>query len=184
ELGLKDVVLVGVSLGAWIAAELAVKNAQRLSALVLVSAVGAKFGERESSDILDVFTQPRARLEELYFHDERHARKDASALSDEELETIARNNESAAHFTWMPYMHNPKLRSRLHRIRIPSLVVWGAGDRIAPPDYGQKFAAAIPGARFEKLEAAGHFPHIEQPDALAARVLEFSGVRRTAGATP
>jgi pimeloyl-ACP methyl ester carboxylesterase len=70
-------------------------------------------------------------------------------------------------------MHDPKLRGRLHRIRIPTLVLWGAADRVASPDYGRALAAAIPGAQFETIEGAGHFPHLEQPGALARRIVDF-----------
>jgi len=47
ELGLRDLVVVGASFGGWIAAEIASKTCERLSRLVLIGAVGAKFGARE-----------------------------------------------------------------------------------------------------------------------------------------
>ena len=59
-------------------------------------------------------------------------------------------------------MHNPRLRRWLHRIDVPTLLVWGASDEIVTVDYGRKFAAEIPRARLEVVEQAGHFPHIEQ----------------------
>ena len=73
-------------------------------------------------------------------------------------------------------MHNPKLKGRLHRIRIPTLFLWGASDRIliAKPT-GAPIAPPIPGARFEPIERAGHFPHLEQPEEFARRVLAFVG---------
>ena len=63
-----------------------------------------------------------------------------------------------ARYGWSPYMHDPKLKGRLHRIRVPTLVLWGAADRIAPPDYGRAYAAAIPGARFDACRARRPFP--------------------------
>jgi pimeloyl-ACP methyl ester carboxylesterase len=70
-------------------------------------------------------------------------------------------------------MHDPKLARRLARIDIPTLVLWGTHDRITSADYGRAFCAAIPGAKFAPIERAGHFPHVEQPQLFADRVLEF-----------
>jgi pimeloyl-ACP methyl ester carboxylesterase len=57
---------------------------------------------------------------------------------------------------------------------VPTLVLWGAADRIAPPEYGRRYAEAIPGARFEEIAGSGHYPHIEQPQRVAERVLSFA----------
>jgi pimeloyl-ACP methyl ester carboxylesterase len=75
-------------------------------------------------------------------------------------------------------MHNPKLKARLHRIRIPTLFLWGTADRILSEQYGRAYCAAIPGARFETIERAGHFPHIEQPEEFARRALAFADASR------
>jgi pimeloyl-ACP methyl ester carboxylesterase len=97
-------------------------------------------------------------------------------MTDDEVTVVARNREAAALYAWSPYMHDPKLKGRLHRIRIPTLVLWGAGDRLVGEAYGRAFAAAVPGAKFVTIEQAGHFPHIEQPKAFAGRSLAFSEV--------
>jgi len=70
-------------------------------------------------------------------------------------------------------MHDPKLRGRLHRIDIPTLVLWGASDRLVSESYGRAYCAAVTDARFELIERAGHFPHLEQPEIFAARVFSF-----------
>jgi pimeloyl-ACP methyl ester carboxylesterase len=179
-LDLRDVVLVGSSLGAWIAQAMAIKDVSRIGALVLLGAVGAKFGTRDKSDIVDIFSTARAELEALCYHDAGFSRRDTSTLSDRELEQMAREWETTARFAWMPYMHDPKLRGRLHRVRIPTLVLWGAEDRIAPPAWGRRYAEAIAGARFEEIAGAGHFPHVEQPAAVVARILGFLRSSRAA----
>ena len=96
------------------------------------------------------------------------------AMTDDEVTVAARNREAAALYTWSPYMHDPKLKGRLHRIRIPTLVLRGTADRLVGEAYGGAFAAAVPGAKFETLAGAGHFPHIEQPKAFAERALAFA----------
>jgi len=173
QLDLREIVVVGASFGGWIAAEIATKTTERLSRLILIGALGAKFGTRDQSDILDVFATPPSRWEERSFRDPAVWKRDYALLPDDELTAIARNREATAHFAWNPYMYNPKLRGRLHRIRIPTLVLWGAHDGFAPPAYGKNYCAAIPGATFEQVDEAGHFPHIEQPAKVAQRVIEF-----------
>ena len=76
-------------------------------------------------------------------------------------------------YGWSPYMHDTKLRARLHRVKIPTLVMWGDSDGVVRPDYGRALAAAIKGARFRLVERCGHYPHIERPDVFAAEVLAF-----------
>lgn len=72
-------------------------------------------------------------------------------------------------------MPDPGLGGRLAAIEIPALVVWGESDRVADLVYGRAFAAAIPGARFAPLAAAGHMPQLEQPERLAELVIGFAG---------
>ncbi len=182
SLDLRDLIVVGASFGGWIAAEIATKNCERLSRLVLIGAVGAKFGGRDKSDIVDIFATPRSRWEELSFRNPAVWLRDYESLPEEELTAMARNREATAHFAWNPYMYNPKLRGRLHRIRIPALFLWGAHDGFAPPAYGRSYCAAIPGAKFEEIAEAGHFPHMEQPEAVARRVIEFGLAQQTAPA--
>lgn len=74
-------------------------------------------------------------------------------------------------------MADPGLRARLAGIALPTLVVWGDSDRIADPDYGRAYAAAIPGARFHLLTETGHLPQLESPDQLIDLVWEFGGVQ-------
>lgn len=172
QLDLRDVTIVGVSLGAWIAAEIAVKSTARIAKLVLADAVGIRVNTRETSDITDIFALTEKGFIALAYHDPNVGTRDPT-LPDARVARLARNLESTARFGWQPYMHNPKLRGRLHRIDVPTLMLWGAQDRIVTPDYGRAYATAIPGARFATIENAGHFPHIEQPDEFAKQVLSF-----------
>jgi pimeloyl-ACP methyl ester carboxylesterase len=174
ERGLRDAILVGCSLGGWIAAEMAVKCTDRIAALILVAPLGIKVGDREARDIPDIFALPQAELARLKYHDPSRAIVDHTALSDEALTVIARNREATAVYVWEPYSHNPKLRQRLHRISIPTLLLWGAGDRFVTPEYyGAAYRDAIPGSRLEIIERAGHLPHVEQPEAFLERVRAF-----------
>jgi pimeloyl-ACP methyl ester carboxylesterase len=173
-LDLRDVTLVGVSFGGWIAAAVAVKSTERLSRLVLGNPIGIKVADRETRDIVDVFALTDAEYNALAYCDPKVGERDYAAMPDGDVLVAARNREAIARFGWSPFMHDPKLKHRLHRVRIPTLLLWGAHDRILSEAYGRAFCAAIPDARFELVERAGHFPHLEQPEAFARRVLEFA----------
>lgn len=171
-LALRDVALIGMSMGGWIAAEIAVKSTHRLSHLALVDPVGIKVGDRETRDFPDIFALHPDEVSALLWHN-RAAAPDLAALGDEAVEAIARHQEAAALYLWEPYMHNPRLRRRLHRIDVPTLVLRGAQDGLVPQAVADAYAAAIPGARCEGIADAGHFPEFEQPEQLADRLLRF-----------
>ena len=160
QLDLRDVVVVGVSLGGWIAAEIAVKSTARLSHLVLANAVGIKVGDRETRDIVDIWSpMPETSSTRSPISIRPPASATTRRCRSDELLAAARNREATARFAWSPYMHNPKLKGRLHRIRMPTLFLWGAADRILSASaYGRAYCAAIPARRFEPIERAGHFP--------------------------
>jgi pimeloyl-ACP methyl ester carboxylesterase len=172
-LELSDVTLIGASFGGWIAAEMAVKCTRRLARLVLIDPLGIKLGDRETRDIVDMHSVSDDELAQLLFVDPHEHRLDYQKLDDESALIAARNRETLAFLSWRPYMHNPKLAQRLARIDVPTLVIWGAADRIALPEYGRKFSSLIPGARFELIEKAGHYPHLEQPNSVIRRLQEF-----------
>ncbi len=175
----RDVVVIGASLGGWIAAEMAVKCSDRLAGLVLVAPLGIKVGDRETRDIPDIFALHPDEVTELQYADPSRSTLDYTILTDDQLTVIARNREATALYAWEPYFHNPKLPQRLHRITAPTLLLWGAADRFVTADYyGAAYRAAIPGARFETIDRAGHFPHLEQPDTLVERIRMFLGARK------
>src|SRR5215467_12290116 len=107
ELDLKDTVLVGVSLGAWIAAEIAVKSTARLSHLVLGNAVGIKVGGRETRDIVDIFAVLEPDFNKLAYFDPQAAARDYPAMPEADVRVAARNREASARYALSPYMHNP-----------------------------------------------------------------------------
>jgi pimeloyl-ACP methyl ester carboxylesterase len=174
QLDLRDATVVGVSFGAWVAAAIAIKSTARIARLVMANAVGIKVGDRETRDIADIFALTDPQLNEIAYWDPKIAARDYKAMPVAAVTAIARNREALGRYGWQPYMHDPKLKGRLHRIRIPTLFLWGTHDRILTETYGRAYCAAIPGARFELIDKAGHFPHVEQPQIFADRVLAFA----------
>jgi pimeloyl-ACP methyl ester carboxylesterase len=173
RLGLDRVGLVGASLGGWIAAEIATKTPAWLEKLVLVAPVGVKLGPPDRLDIPDIFAMPQERLHRLLHHDPEAMREEPAQMSDDELRIMVRNRETLALLTWEPWMHNPKLKHRLYRVRVPTLFLRGAGDGLVSADYLAGYARLFPQARVETIAAAGHLPQLEQPAAFAATVLSF-----------
>jgi pimeloyl-ACP methyl ester carboxylesterase len=172
--GLPDrTTLVGLSFGGWLAAEVAVTCPHRLDRLVLVDALGIKIGDRETRDILDVFNTAPAEVRRRSWHDADTWAPDFDTMSDDELVVYHRNREALCLYGWHPCLYNPQLRRWLHRITVPTLVLWGASDGVVSPAYGRAYAELIPGARFELIGRAGHHPEIEQPAALADRIGAF-----------
>lgn len=184
ELDLRDVVLVGSSFGGWLAAEIAIRSVASIGRLVLVDPLGIKTGGREDRDIADMFAIPQSELSRLAYSDPARRRRDYSTMDEHRLLGLARSREAYTYFGWKPYMHNPGLRRWLRRIRVPALVVWGAQDGIVTTDYGRAYASEIPGARFEVIDDAGHYPHVEQPQRFTELVRSFVGSTTTGRGVP
>ena len=173
RLDLRRVKMIGCSIGGWIAAELATKTPEKIEKLVLVGPEGVKTGRRDQLDIPDIFALPQEEMARLRFHDPAKAKIDLAKLSPEQLRIMARNNESLALLVWEPYMHNPKLAHRLHRLTMPVLMMRGASDGLVSAEYLARYAKLVPQARIETIEAAGHLPQLEQPEAFVQKIVAF-----------
>jgi len=171
-LDLRQVILMGLAMGGWVAAEIAVRNTSRLAQLILVDAVGIKPGDRDTRDIADIFGLPAPDVAKLLFHDPSQTPNLAS-MTDEQVAVLAADRIAHAMYTWDPYMHNPKLRYRLHRIDVPTLLIWGESDGVVPVAYAEAYRQMIPGATLVVIPRAGHLPQVEQPDVVLQHVLAF-----------
>jgi pimeloyl-ACP methyl ester carboxylesterase len=172
---LENVVLIGASFGGWIAAEMVVKGATKVTALALIDAFGVKAGGREERDITDIFATPDADIATRSYVDPRLFHSEVKDLTDDQLARRVRSREALARYGWSPYMHDPKLPGRLHRVRAASLVLWGAQDRMVAESCAQLYARNLPNARFVKIEKAAHLPHLEQPEAVLQHLATLLG---------
>ncbi len=170
--------VVGCSLGAWIAAEIAARYPGRVSRLVLTSAVGIWIPERPIADIFAVDTRFPERVRHLLFHDTgcpaaQMVGMPINDLPDEVLVDVLNAMAATAKVGWNPLLHDPRLESLLPRVRAHTLCVWGANDQVVPPEYGEKYAALIPGATLTVVPACGHMLPFEKPEEFARLVSEF-----------
>jgi len=172
-LKLKKVNILGCSMGGWLALEMATKNPERIGKMVLIDPVGVKIRGKYDRDIEDIYYNTIERVEAMKWHDIANDPRDLKALSMRAALTVARHRETTAKLCWNPYFHNPALKYRLNRVTMPTLVLWGASDRLVKPSYGRAYAKRMPKARFKTIAKAGHFPHIEQPAATLKEIRAF-----------
>jgi pimeloyl-ACP methyl ester carboxylesterase len=170
ELELAGVTVVGNSIGGWIAAEMALLDATRVSGFVLVDSVGI---EVPGHPVADFFSLTPRQVAEISYHDPDRFGIDPTKLPPQALAAMAGNRATLAVYAGTS-MAGSRLAQRLGAVTKPTLVVWGESDRIADPDYGRAMAAAIPGAEFLLLLEAGHLPQIEQPGVLLDAVWGFA----------
>ncbi|OLB98241.1 MAG: hypothetical protein AUH30_08275 [Candidatus Rokubacteria bacterium 13_1_40CM_68_15] len=175
ELGLEQADVVGLSLGGWLAAELALRHPHRVRRLVLANAAGTRVAGVPRGNI---FMATPAKSRALLFHDPT-SKLAMTLVPDapppDRMETILRGREAAARLLWHPHVAQRKLTSRLGRITAPTLVVWGADDKLLPLAYGEAYANGIPGARLAVIEKSAHLPPFEHPERFADVVLSFLG---------
>jgi pimeloyl-ACP methyl ester carboxylesterase/mannose-6-phosphate isomerase-like protein (cupin superfamily) len=169
ELDVTDVTVIGHSIGGWIAAELGLLASPRLGRLILMNTVGI---EVPGHPVVDFFGLTLDQVAEYSYHDPARFRIDPSSMTPEQQAVMAGNRAALLTYGGTA-MTDPSLAARLSGIAVPTLVVWGASDRIADSAYGRSLAASIPGAEFELLPETGHMPQLESPDRLMAALVPF-----------
>jgi pimeloyl-ACP methyl ester carboxylesterase len=160
--GLRDVLVIGSSIGGWLACEMALYDGGGLiTGLVLVDSAGVEIA---GHPIRDFYALDARSLAEFAYHDADRFYVDPAAVPPEQAARQRANIATMRVFAGTS-MFDPTLLPRLGRINVPTLVLWGDADRIVTPAYGRAFAGAFANADFALVTAAGHLPHIEQPAA-------------------
>jgi pimeloyl-ACP methyl ester carboxylesterase len=173
---LRDVHVLGLSLGGWIAADLAVRNTSRLASLTLVSAPGIYLPGCEP---LDIFLRSDAQfMDDLFHSPEAAAGPKAAALDPSREDDLLNNKVTTAKLTWEPRLYDPNLRKWLHRIDVPTRIVWGENDRILPAAYAGEWGRLIAHAKVSTIPQCGHLPQVEAPDALETILRSFIATRQ------
>ncbi len=117
----------------------------------------------------------RDALRRLLFHqpDSHMATLVIKEQPDEESMLTAYQSLSVlARLVWeRPY--DPKLAARLHRIACPTLLVWGANDRLVPPPYGEAYRQHIRGSELKLIPECGHLPMFEREAEFVKLIADF-----------
>jgi pimeloyl-ACP methyl ester carboxylesterase/mannose-6-phosphate isomerase-like protein (cupin superfamily) len=170
DLELTGVTVIGNSIGGWIAAEMAIHASPRIAGVVLADAGGLQLDDHPGADF---FSLTPDQVTELAYYRPDNFRIDVATLPDQQKAAMAGNRAALQDYTGQG-MTDPGLLGQLGEVPVPTLVVWGEADRIYPPEHGEAFAKAIPGARLVIIPEAGHLPQLEAPEALLAAVLDFT----------
>ncbi|MHB8798522.1 MAG: alpha/beta fold hydrolase [Thermoanaerobaculia bacterium] len=166
----RELVLVGNSLGGHVALSFALKNPGRIRGLVLAGSSGlfergfeAGVPHRPSREWI------RSRVEEVF-----HGRAFASeALVDDVVATLRDRRHALAVVRLARDTKRDHLASVLPQVRVPALLLWGAEDRITPPEIAYRFRDLLPSARLLFVPEAGHAPMIERPSVFAFHLSSF-----------
>ena len=159
KLDLKNTLVVGSSMGGWIAMEMAVRDTSRIKSLVLVSPAGiAAPGVRPA----DIFLMPPEDLVRNLFVDQKLA--EARLAQPENVDISLKNRHTTARLAWEPRLHDPFLPKWLHRIDVPVKIIWGRQDRILPIEMMNELKRLMPKAQAHIVENCGHLPHAEKAD--------------------
>jgi pimeloyl-ACP methyl ester carboxylesterase len=171
-LGLDNITLVGLGFGGWVAAEMASMSPGRLRRLVLVSAMGIQPVEGQIFDQFLVSTELYART--AFHNQDNFNRLFGEVPGFDQLEAWETDREMSSRLTWKPYMYNRSLLRLLASCRTPSLVVWGADDRVVPVECAGLYAEALGNAPTRVIESCGHAVEVEEPERLAEAIVQFA----------
>ena len=170
-LQVRDVHIVGASMGGWIGAEIAARDPERIASLSLLAPLGVRQTGHSYGDVF--LWTPEQNIRAL-FADQQMA--DKYLQREQTAETTAallKDRYATARIGWAPRFHNPELQRWLHRITMPALLLWGADDKIAPPAMAKAWQAGLPKSRLAMIPQCGHLPHMEAWQQASSHVLQF-----------
>jgi pimeloyl-ACP methyl ester carboxylesterase len=175
RLDLRNVLVIGSSIGGWLALEIAVRDASRLRSLVLVGPSGISAPGVQPGDIF--LWSPEDLVRNL-FHDQALAEaRLAEPVTAEQVDIALKNRHTVARLAWEPRLHDPFLHKWLHRVTVPVKIVWGENDRLLPVAYAREFQRLLPHAEVEVVPSCGHLPQAEQAGRFCELVVRFADGR-------
>ena len=164
-LGIDKVHLVGFSLGGYLAAQFTSQQRQRVKTLTLVAPAGMRSAEYPT---LDVLATPGDQIVGSLASNFEVLKPWLPTGPDPEfMGARYREATTLARLLWeKPW--DPKFLRYLHRIDVPTLIVWGDEDKLVPPQHAEIWKKALPNARVEIFKGAGHLVLDEKPEAASA----------------
>jgi len=171
-LELDKAVIVGSSMGGWMAMEMALRNTARIHSLVLVSPAGIAAPGAEPADIF--LLAPEDTIRKLFVDQTFAEERLAAPVTPESIDLGLKNRHTSARLAWEPRLHDPHLPKWLHRIDVPVSIVWGAQDAILPVAMAHEIRKHLPNSELHVLEHCGHLPQVEKMDAFCRIVVDFA----------
>lgn len=170
----EGLVLIGASLGGWLAAEVATKSCSKIAAVILLAPLGLRTGSPTERNYLDIYASSPQLVASALYGDSRRA-PNLGDYSTEVFYELAKAQEATANLVWEPYMHSSQLRSRLHRIKSPTLVLHGERDGlILNESLPETWAKSVGGpSEVAMIQGVGHRMEEEEPTIVTRFVTEF-----------
>jgi pimeloyl-ACP methyl ester carboxylesterase len=157
----KKVIALGNSLGGHIALLYALRNPEKMHAVVLTgssglfeSAMGDSYPKRGDYEYIK-------RKAEVTFYDPKHATKE---LVDELYDIVNDRNKVIRVLATAKSAIRQNLGEEVGKISAPTLLIWGNNDTVTPPFVGEEFHKLIPNSKLIFIDACGHAPMMEQPE--------------------
>jgi pimeloyl-ACP methyl ester carboxylesterase len=180
--GGEPVSVVGLGLGAWVAAEVATRNPERIAKLVLISPVGISLSDQPINRLIFPAFSPRGRsgfaeMRTLLFTDPeaplgKRLVPDPPNSPDWQR-TMRFAGKGAARIGWKPqFLYNRRLPDRLRRVKAKTLIIGSRNDQLVPFANFEAYKAGIKGARLIEMEGSHMLP-FDQPAKVAAAVSKF-----------
>jgi pimeloyl-ACP methyl ester carboxylesterase len=176
-LGLDGPAALGQSFGGMVAADLAATFPRLFSKLVLAAPIGLWRDDAPIPLMQMVAGPPEEVPKYLFAHPGSEAARAATALPADPALVPAAIAQSTwnvgctTKFAWPIADHG--LGRRLHRIRVPALVVWGRDDALVPVAYAAEFGSRIAGSQVEVLDDCGHVVQVDQPERTWTAISKF-----------
>jgi triacylglycerol lipase len=165
--------LIGNSVGGWVAAQFAATHAESTRRLVLVDAAGfeAMFEGPPPANFYPGTVEEMQKLLSLVrYSDLAHTR----GFAERALKSLeASGDAQAAERVFQGLFVSPRLEELMPKITTPTLVVWGAEDKLFPPVIANLVHGGIKGSSTVLIPKASHFPHIDNPESFLAAVTDF-----------
>jgi pimeloyl-ACP methyl ester carboxylesterase len=164
-LGIDKLRLVGFSLGGWMAAKFAVEQVRRVERLVLIGPAGLRDKEHPAADL---FKLPPEQIPSMLVANFEVIKPYLPDKPDLDFMGERYREGGMLARLWWEHPFDSKLPRYLHRLTMPTLLVWGAADRIIPAQQSEMWRRHIPGAAVQIFEDAGHLVLDEKPEAVQA----------------
>jgi pimeloyl-ACP methyl ester carboxylesterase len=148
-----------------------VRNCQHIASLSLIAPAGVRVKGVPCGD--NFIWSPEEATRNLYFDQSFAERVLAHVPSDEEADLLLTNRFMAAKLGWEPRWFDPALERWLHRIKVPTFVLWGRDDKFLPSNYAKVWSERVPNVRVDIIPECGHLPHVERADVSARKILTF-----------
>ena len=163
-------VLVGNSMGAWVATVYAQRHPDRVSRLVLIDG-----GPIRGDSALSLVPEDRAAASELMAAIRDPASPPVPGFVLDDIVQHAKSGPIGRMAAESASMEKYLLDDRLGEINVPADLIWGRSDRLLSPDYAERLAAGLPRARITWLDHCGHVPENECPEALTVALDKVLG---------